>query len=196
MTKGCEECGRSYHAMKSNQKYCCNHCRYEGRKNVYTKNGQICKFCGGKFFVNKERKFCSHWCYLQAPETKEANSKSLKRAIEAYKFRCLIRQKKRYCKHCGTVYRVIENRKKSNQYYCSQECYWKDVKGLYKESLRKGHETIKKKPKKMRTCVNCGEKYSVNRHAEFYCSQKCYSEIRRNAPRDEKGRFMVESNHG
>ena len=105
---------------------------------------------------------------------------------------------RRWCKACGKTFRVPGNKKDSNVHYCSQECYGKDVKGIYKESLRRGNDTIRARPRVHHegTCLNCGEQFFSRIKQTKYCNAKCYSLHKATWARDEKGRFVVESKYG
>ena len=79
----CKNCGATLEKRFSSKKFCSDLCRYKWwRKN--TENNRkcvkinVCKNCSKKFksYDNKDRKYCSHECYI-ADRFKKQKGKSL-----------------------------------------------------------------------------------------------------------------------
>ena len=67
----CKNCGTSLGIISGNKKFCSDSCRYKWWRNNTIDNRKcvkisICKKCGKelKCYDNKNRKYCSHACYI------------------------------------------------------------------------------------------------------------------------------------
>lgn len=67
----CKNCGAELEKRCGSKKFCSDLCRYKWwRKNVENNRKclkiNVCKNCGKKFksYDNKDRKYCSHECYI------------------------------------------------------------------------------------------------------------------------------------
>ena len=190
MIKDCPECGKPYWAGRNRQIYCSTICAGDASRNAISRINQECKQCKLFFNFRRLKPYCSQKCYWESKKGKY--TPSLRRATAVKPFYNKIRAMKRWCKKCGKAYEVPMNRKESKAIYCSQECYSKDVKGIYKESLRKGHDTVRARPRVRHegVCLNCGKTYFNRVTRTKYCNGNCYHLHKATWAKDEKGRFL------
>lgn len=155
----CENCGveflKSKRKIKDGKKNfcsvkCCNH--YNQKNNKIMK----CENCGKDFHTpplreSNGRRFCSYSCKVL----------SQKKPDRYIKLRCAV------CNKEYTVQKFFVE--KRNSKYCSNLCFWKDLK-----VLRVGSNNPRYTERVIKKCCNCGRNYeSLESNHRKYCSVKC-----------------------
>lgn len=136
MSNNCKYCGSN---IAPHKKYCDKQCY---GNDISKKESSVCNFCGDEFedVPSKNRKYCSRECFGKDKQNRKDVS----------------------CEECGSkIWRQINQIKRSNNFYCSNEC-----KTKY-EKLREIE------------CKYCEEKFKPETSERKYCSRQCSAKDRK-----------------
>lgn len=133
MSNNCKYCKSD---ISSNKTYCNKECY---GNDISKKEVSFCNFCGDKFkdIPSKNRKYCSRECFGKDTQN----------------------QKEVNCSECGSkISRQINQIKRSNNFYCSNQC-------------KRKYEELNKIE-----CKNCEEMFKPETSKRKYCSRQCSAE--------------------
>ena len=152
----CPVCGKEFE-ISGQKKYCSVECRkvaYAARYTAKSPEKRVCPICGKEFEANGQKKYCCKKCARKADKDW--------RKVRGCDIDPL---KSRVCPVCGKIF----EQGRSNQKYCSPECYRKVDHARYTATLPK-----------IRVCSVCGKEFEANTDQK-YCSPECRRKAYRNA---------------
>lgn len=175
-TRTCLNCGQSFVAKYSSQKWCSHVCSRKSVMEVLE-----CNKCGTKFIPkHDQQKYCSLNCRQnvgfitkQCSECGEKFGGGRASNLHSKCAKCLVSQRTHICYGCGKTF-IRPNSPKDSGKYCSHECY---IRGRYGERT----EPVQPEVKLCTICQNV-----VSRRAAKRCSAECDKEHKRRQARKER----------